>query len=97
MVGVLVGIFFGRLGGLYVMFLVPFIDVGIAQNVMFSAAPPDWGGFLPARGAVSILVDAAFTEGFDQERALLLTVAWLIVLAVANGVAFTRIARPRRT
>ena len=95
MIGVLVGILFGRLGGLYVMFLLPFIDVGIAQNVMFSAAPPTWGAFLPARGAVEILVDAAFTSGFDQAGALLGTVAWLVALGLANVAAFSRIARPQ--
>lgn len=97
MVGVLVGVVFGRLGGLYVMFLLPFVDVGIAQNVMFSAAPPDWGVFLPAWGAVKILVDAAFTGGFDQGGALLGTLAWLVALGAANAVVFSRIARPQKS
>ena len=97
MVGVLVGVVFGRLGGLYVMFLLPFVDVGIAQNIMFSAAPPDWGAFLPARGAVKILVDAAFTGGFDQGGALLGTVAWLVALGAANAFVFSRIARPQKS
>ncbi|KAA3637676.1 MAG: hypothetical protein DWP92_07420 [Armatimonadetes bacterium] len=96
MVGVVVGALFGQLGGLYVMFLLPFIDVGIAQNVMFSAAPPDWGVLLPARGAVQVLVDAAFTPGFDQASGLWLAVAWLVGLVVATGVVFRRVAAPTR-
>jgi hypothetical protein len=96
MVGVVVGAVFGRLGGLYVMFLVPFIDVGIAQNVMFSASPPDWGILLPARGAVQVLVDAAFTPGFDQVASLSLAVAWLVGLGVATGFVFRRIAAPAK-
>ncbi len=95
MVGVLVGVLFGRLGGLYVMFLVPFLDVGMAQNIMFSAAPPSWGLVLPGRGAVLVLVDGAFTTTFDQLAMLALAVAWLIVLGVVTAVVFRRIAQPK--
>ncbi len=96
MVGVLVGVLFGRLGGLYVMFLIPFIDVGLGQNVMFSAAPPDWGIFLPARGSARVLVDAAFTPGFDQTQSLILALAWLVGLAAVSSVVFHHIAEPSR-
>ncbi|HKZ28185.1 MAG TPA: ABC transporter permease [Acidimicrobiia bacterium] len=96
LVGVLVGAVFGRLGGLYVMFLLPFIDVGIAQNVMFSAAPPDWGLFLPGRGAVRLLVDGAFTPGFDEGAGLMLALGWLVALGLVVSVVFRRIAQPGR-
>jgi len=95
MIGVLVGVLFGRLGGLYVMFLVPFIDVGIAQNIMFSAAPPGWGAVLPGRGASQILVDGAFTTTFDQIGALVLALVWLAVLAGVTATVFRRIAQPK--
>lgn len=93
LIGVLVGSVFGRLGGLYVMFLLPFIDIGIAQNIMFSAAPPGWGSFLPARGPVQVLVDGAFTSTFDQVTGLAIAIAWLVLLAVAAAAVFHRIAR----
>ena len=96
MLGVLVGIAFGRLGGLYVMFLLPFIDVGIGQNIMFSAAPPDWGLILPARGAVRVMVDGAFTPTLDLTADLYLALGWLVVLGVAMAVSFGRLARPAR-
>ncbi len=96
LVGVVVGTVFGRLGGLYVMFLLPFIDVGLAQNVMFSAAPPDWGRFLPGRGAVTVLVDGAFTPTLDQLGAVALAAGWLLVLAVVGGLIFRRVAAPKR-
>lgn len=96
LLGVLVGALFGRLGGLYVMFLVPFIDVGLAQNVMFSAAPPDWGLLLPARGAVRVLIDAAFTPTFDLVGDLMLAILWLLGLVVAAAILFQRIAAPKR-
>ena len=96
LVGVLIGTLFGKLGGLYVMFLLPFIDVGLAQNVMFSAVPPDWGRFLPARGAVQILVDAAFTSSFDTAASLVLASAWIVALGLAAVYTFRRITSPSR-
>jgi len=96
MVGVLIGALFGRLGGLYLMFLLPFIDVGIGQNIMFSAAPPGWGGVLPGRGAVQVLVDGAFTPTFDQIPNLVLALVWLVVLALAAAAVVNRIAEPKR-
>jgi hypothetical protein len=87
MIGVIVAPLFGRLGGLYVLLLLPFIDVGIAQNAMFDAAPPAWGKFLPAHGAVRVMMDAAFTPSFDVLGGLLLAVAWIVALTgVALGV-----------
>lgn len=97
MVGVLVGALFGRLGGLYVMFLLPFIDVGIAQNIMFSAVPPSWGVVLPGRGAVQVLVDGAFTSTFDQLTMLVLALVWIVGLAVVTALVFRRVTEPKRT
>ena len=96
MVGVVVGALFGRVGGLYLMFLLPFIDVGIAQNIMFSAAPPAWGAALPARGAVQVLIDGAFTPTFDRVGGLLLAVGWLVVLTGVAAEIVRRIAEPKR-
>ncbi len=77
------------------MFLVPFIDVGLAQNVMFSAAPPSWGLVLPGRGASQMLIDAAFTPTFDTLGAFLLALAWLVVLVGVTAAVFRRIAEPK--
>ena len=96
LLGVLVGVLFGSLGGLYIMFLVPFVDIGIAQNVMFSAAPPEWGAYLPGRGAVRVLIDAAFTANLDAIPDLALALVWLVGLGALTAVAFRRIAAPRR-
>jgi hypothetical protein len=96
LIGVVVGSLFGRLGGLYVMFLVPFVDVGIAQNVMFSASPPEWGRFLPSHGAVKLMVDAAFTPTIDGIGAAALAAAWLVGIAIVAGVVFNHLAAPTR-
>ncbi len=90
-IGVIVGPLFGRLGGLYVLLLLPFIDVGVAQNAMFDAAPPTWGRFLPAHGAVRVMMDGAFTSSFDEWSALLLALAWLVGLGVAAALVFRRV------
>lgn len=96
MIGVIIGPLVGRLGGLYLMFLLPFLDVGLAQNIMFDAAPPGWAKWMPAHGAVRVLVDGAFTSSFDEVGGLLLGVAWLAGLLVAAAVVFNRTAAPRR-
>lgn len=93
MIGVIVAPVFGRLGGLYVLLLLPFVDVGIAQNAMFDAAPPAWGNYLPAHGAVQVMMDAAFTPDFDTGGALLLAIAWLVGLTVVALAVFRQAMR----
>jgi hypothetical protein len=95
LIGVVVGPLVGRLGGLYMMFLLPFLDVGLAQNVMFDAAPPSWAAWMPAHGAVRVLIDGAFTPTFDESGGLTLAVAWLFGLAVAAAGIFHRTSAPR--
>jgi hypothetical protein len=97
MIGVIIGPLVGRLGGLYLMFLLPFLDVGLAQNIMFDAAPPAWAKWMPAHGAVRVLVDGAFTPTFDETGGLLLGLAWLAGLLALAAVVFHRTAAPRRT
>lgn len=94
LIGVLVGSVFGRLGGLYVMFLLPFIDVGLAQNPMFGAAPPGWARAMPGNGAIRLLIDAAFTPTIDDRAGILIGVAWLAGIAVLASVVFRRLAKP---
>jgi len=90
-IGVIVGPVFGRLGGLYLLLVLPFIDVGLAQNAMFDAAPPTWGKFLPAHGAVRVMMDGAFTTGFDETGALVLALGWLVALASCATLVFRRV------
>jgi hypothetical protein len=90
-IGVLVGPIFGRLGGLYLLLALPFIDIGLAQNAMFDAAPPAWGRYLPAHGAMRVLVDAAFTPGFDEAAPLGLAVGWLVALGGLTVLLFRKV------
>jgi hypothetical protein len=96
-VGVLVGAIAGRLGGLYLMLLLPFIDIGLGQNAMFDAAPPAWAAWLPGHGAIQVLLDGAFTTTFDQTGSLLLAGAWLIGIGAAAIAVFHHLAAPRTT
>jgi hypothetical protein len=93
-IGVVVGALAGRLGGLYLMLLLPFIDIGIAQNAMFDIAPPRWASALPGHGAVKVLLDGAFTTTFDHSGALLLALGWLAAIAGASSFVFHRLSRP---
>ena len=97
MVGVLVGPLTGRLGGLYLILLLAFIDVGLGQTVMFPGGPPAWGAFLPARGASRVLIDGAFTASFDEVGYLLLGLAWLAALTAATAVVYQRRTGSRRS
>ena len=96
MIGVLAGPRLGLLGGLYVMLALPFIDIGIAQNAMFDAAPPAWAVFMPAHGAIRVLLDGAFTPSFDEYGALALAVAWLGGVTAIAAAQFHRLASPQR-
>jgi hypothetical protein len=97
MVGVLLGPMVGRLGGLYLILLLAIVDVGYGQTVMFHPLPPAWGAFLPARGAGRLLIDGAFTSGFEQYGHLLVGLGWLAALALAAGLTFRRQTGARLT
>lgn len=88
MLGVLLGPLTGRLGGLYLILLLAFIDVGLGQSVMFPSGPPAWGAFLPARGASRVMIDGAFTGRFDQLGYLALGLVWLAAFSAATTMIF---------
>jgi hypothetical protein len=90
MIGLVLGPLTGRLGGLYLVLLLAFIDVGLGQTVMLPGGPPGWGAFLPGRGAARMLIDGAFTARFDQTEGLLLGVGWFAAAAAIASVIFQR-------
>lgn len=96
MIGVLVGPRLGLLGGLYVMLALPFIDIGLAQNAMFDAAPPAWASFMPAHGSIRVLLDGAFTGSLDEFGAIGLAMAWLIGVTGLAIIQFHRLSTPHR-
>lgn len=94
MLGVMLGPVFGRLGGLYVMVLLPLMDTGLGQNPLF--ASPAWGRFMPAYGSTRVVLDGAFTPTFDDTAALVLALGWLAVVTAIAAAVFRRLAEPAR-
>jgi hypothetical protein len=94
MIGVILAPLFGRVAGVLVAFLVPFLDLGIAQDPMLHATPPAWAHLLPGYGGFRILTDAILTPGSPQTGPLLIALAWLGGTAVAAGLLFHHNMRP---
>ena len=94
LLGMLLAPVFGRVGGVFVAFLIPFLDIGMGQSPMLHGEPAGWAHYLPGYGGYRVLIDATVTGDFDQTRALLIGLAWLTALAVAAAVLFRRAVRP---
>ena len=97
MVGVVVGPLTGRLGGLYLVLLLAFLDQGLGQSIMLPSGPPVWGAFVPGRGTSRVLIDAAFTDRFDEFGFLLLALARLVVLTAMATTVFHGWAGSKRS
>ncbi|MEP7056110.1 MAG: ABC transporter permease [Actinomycetota bacterium] len=83
LVGALLAPIFGRVGGVFVAFLLPFLDIGIVQSPMLHPDPTTLSRFLPGYGGSRVLLDGALTVGFDETRALFVGLSWLLVLGLA--------------
>jgi hypothetical protein len=92
MIGVLLGPVFGKVSGVFMAFLIPFLDLGIGQSQMASGEPPTWAHYLPGYGGTRILVDGAVTESFDEFGSLILASGWIGLLGVAAVLLFRRTA-----
>lgn len=91
LVGVVIGPVFGRVSGVFLAFLVPFLDLGIGQSPMLRAEPSGWAQWLPGYGGIRVVIDGGLTPGFDESRALFIAVTWIVVL-VAAAVLVLRLA-----
>ncbi len=94
LLGMLIAPIFGRVGGVFIAFLVPFLDIGMGQSPMLRGEPAGWARYAPGYGGYRVLIDATLTGDFDQTRALLIAVAWLAALAAAATILFRRTTRP---
>lgn len=93
LVGVLVGWLFGRVGGVLVAFLLPFLDLAIEQSPMLNPELSTLAHLLPGYGASRVLYDAALTGSFDEVGPLLVGFGWLVGLAVVVAGLLYRVAR----
>jgi hypothetical protein len=97
LIGALIAPIFGRVGGVFLVFLIPFLDIGIAQSPMLHPEPTSMSQLLPGYGGSRILLDGALTAGFDENRPLLIGMAWLVALGVAVALTYRRGITPART
>jgi len=94
LVGALLARIFGRVGGVFIAFLMPFLDLGIVQSPMLHPTPTTLSRWLPGYGGSRVLLDAAFTTGFDQTLPLLIGGGWLVVLSAAVAITYRHAVRP---
>ena len=88
MIGVILAPLFGRVAGVLIAFVVPFLDLGIAQDPMLRPTPPTWAHLLPGYGGSRVLTSAVLTHGFSQIGPMLTALAWLAGATVAAALLF---------
>ena len=91
LVGVLVGPLFGRVSGVFLAFLLPFLDVGISQSPMLSTQPDSWAQWLPAYGGTRLVLDGALTASFDELTPLLFAGLWLVGLGLVTSLVWWQV------
>ena len=94
LVGALLAPLVGRVGGVFLAFLLPFLDLGVFQSPMLHPEPTTTSQLLPGYGSTRVLLDATLTEGFDEARSLILGVLWLAALLAATALVYGRSVRP---
>ncbi|MCT2281206.1 ABC transporter permease [Micromonospora chalcea] len=97
LVGALLAPLFGRVGGVFIAFLLPFLDIGVNQSPMLHPQPAAWARALPGYGGSRVLIDGALTRGFDETGSLLLALGWLAGLALLVAAIYRRSVAPSRT
>jgi hypothetical protein len=88
MIGVILGPLFGRVAGVLVAFLIPFLDLGIAQDPMLHPSPSTWAHVLPGYGGFRLLTSAILTDSFSQAGSLLIALTWLAAATAAATAVF---------
>lgn len=94
LIGALLAPIFGRVGGVFLAFLLPFIDLGVVQSPMLHRTPTTLSMFLPGYGGSRVLLDGALTRGFDETTPLLIGLSWLLALIVAVALVYRRTIAP---
>lgn len=90
LVGVIIGPLFGRVAGVFIAFLLPFLDLAMVQSPMLRPEPQAWGKALPGYGWTRVLFDVGLTDHLDQIGPLLSGLAWLAALLAGAVVVLVR-------
>ena len=97
LIGALLAPIFGRVAGVFMAFLLPFLDIGIVQSPMLHPDPTTPSRLLPGYGGSRILLDAALTRTFDETIPLLSGLAWVAALLLAVTLTYRHTVRPAHT
>jgi hypothetical protein len=97
LIGMLLGPIFGRVSGVFLAFLLPFIDLGLGQSPMLGGEPAAWARWLPGYPGMRVLIDGGLTTGFDEGAQLAVGLLWVGALAFIVAVLLRRYVgrRPR--
>jgi len=93
LIGVIIGPLLGKVAGVFVAFLIPFLDLGIIQSPIMRPEPQQWAHFLPGYGVTKVVFDTGLTPHFTQAGPLLIGLAWFGGLLVVAAQVLIR-ARP---
>src|SRR6516165_6594250 len=93
LIGVVIGPLLGKVAGVFVAFLIPFLDLGIIQSPMLRPQPANWAHFLPGYGVTKVIFDTGLTAHFTQTGPLLVGLAWWGGLLVVAALVLIQ-ARP---
>jgi hypothetical protein len=96
LVGALLAPVFGRVGGVFMAFMLPFLDLGIVQSPMLHPEPTTLSKVLPGYGGSRVLIDGALTNGFDEAGPLLIGLAWFAALTVGVALTYRHATAPAR-
>jgi hypothetical protein len=83
LVGMLVGAVFNRLAGLWIMLILPMIDIGLFQDPLFVQSEPEWWMKLfPGYHPVRVMVDTGLTADLDTAVSLGWRFGYLLVVGL---------------
>lgn len=91
LLGMCLGFLLGRVTGVLIAFVVPFLDLGITQSPMLRLEPPGPAVLLPGYGPYRVLIDTGLTDTFDEASGLVIGLLWVIGLTLV--VVFVFLAR----
>lgn len=96
LIGALLGPIFGRVGGVFIAFLLPFLDIGILQSPLLTPEPTALSRSLPGYGGGRVLLDGVLTQGFDEVVPALIGLGWFAFLALAVVLPYRHSTSPSR-
>lgn len=83
-IGALAGALLGELGATYLVLFLAMLGMGILQNPMFGDGTPGGAAYaFPDYGAMRVVVDAGFADGFHAWGPLALAAGWTLALGAA--------------